>query len=60
MYPHSPHRLNALSEAMGESLLRLSDYLSTAPADKVRGMECIKDTRRSERTVDVHARGSID
>ncbi|KAM3577142.1 hypothetical protein VYU27_001059 [Nannochloropsis oceanica] len=31
-----PHRLNALSEEMGESLMRLCEYLTEAPADKVR------------------------
>ncbi len=31
-----PHRLNALSEGMAESLLKLCDYLAAAPADKVR------------------------
>jgi hypothetical protein len=31
-----PHRLNALSEDMGESLMRLCEYLTEAPADKVR------------------------
>lgn len=31
-----PHRLNALSEDMGESLMRLCEYLTAAPADKVR------------------------
>jgi len=31
-----PHRLNALSEDMGESMMRLCEYLTEAPADKVR------------------------
>lgn len=35
-HTHSPHRLNALSEPMAESLLRLSGYLAAAPADQVR------------------------
>lgn len=46
--PHtapSPHRLNALSEAMGESLLRLADYLAAAPADQVRACIVYGGTR---------------
>lgn len=31
-----PHRLNALSEDMGESVMRLCEYLTAQPVDKVR------------------------
>ena len=40
-----PHRLNAMSEDMAEGIMRLVDYLSSAPAEKVRACIVTGGTR---------------
>lgn len=45
IHTYRPQRLNALSEGMGESLLRLADYLAAAPADRVRACIVYGGTR---------------